>query len=232
MAETTHAPSHARHTDRKRPHDRRAAGRAERGALRLDGRRIDSPWRIALRAVGAALTVVLVGLVLALVAVPLATGGQALTILTGSMTPALAPGDVAVVRGVETATLCADVRVGQIVSYFPKPDNPELITHRVIGKTIGDFGDGTACRLVVQGDANNSPDPPVSPKQVRGVFLFGLPKIGWALHAAQQHRTVVVGVAAALLAALALWSALRPTRRRIITTTTVVAEPNAQEPPP
>ena len=109
--------------------------------------------------------------------VPRVLGGDSLTVLSGSMEPTFSPGDVVVVKGVTEAEVCSDVSVGSIVTYFPEPNDPTLITHRVIGKTIGTFEDGTSCRLITQGDANTVVDEPISPAQVRGVFMYGVPGI-------------------------------------------------------
>lgn len=223
----THVRGHR--AGRRRRSGAPSAHAASVDALRYAGYRVDSPLRVAVAAVGTALTVALVALVVALVVVPVASGGRALTVLTGSMEPVLSPGDVAVVRGVEVADVCTDVRVGQIVSYFPRQNDPELITHRVVGKTVGSFPDGTACRLVTRGDANTAADEPVSPAQLHGVFLYGVPKVGWVLNAAQGHRSAVIGVTVGLAIVAAAWSAIRPPKRRIVTTTSTQGVAGAGE---
>lgn len=183
--------------------------------VRLSGPWYDSPWRIAGHAVGTALTLVLIGLVLALAVVPRLSGGASLTVLTGSMEPTFAPGDVIVVRGVDAPDVCAEVGVGEIVTFYPEPNDPALISHRVIGKTIGTFDDGTSCRLVTQGDANSAVDAPVSPEQVRGVFQYGVPKLGWARQWVGDNVQTVVVVGALALVALGVASSMRKPRTRI-----------------
>ncbi|MBW0253971.1 signal peptidase I [Cellulomonas sp. PS-H5] len=183
--------------------------------VRVSGAWYDSPWRIAGHAVGTALALVLIGLVLSLAVVPRLSGGASLTVLTGSMEPTFAPGDVIVVRGVDAADVCAEVGVGEIVTFFPEPNDPALISHRVIGKTIGTFDDGTSCRLVTQGDANSAVDEPVSPEQVRGVFQYGVPKLGWVRQWVGDNIQAVVVVAALALVALGIASGTRKPRTRI-----------------
>lgn len=183
--------------------------------VRVSGAWYDSPWRIAGHAVGTALALVLIGLVLALAVVPRLSGGASLTVLTGSMEPTFAPGDVIVVKGVDAADVCAEVGVGEIVTFFPEPNDPALISHRVIGKTIGTFDDGTSCRLVTQGDANSAVDEPVSPEQVRGVFQYGVPKLGWVRQWVGDNIQAVVVVAALALLALGIASGTRKPRTRI-----------------
>lgn len=178
----------------------------------------ESPWRIAGRAVSIALVVTVLALVAALLVVPRIAGGTSLTVLTGSMEPTLAPGDVVAVRGVAPDQVCAEIGVGDIVTYLPEPGDPALITHRVVGKTVGTFDDGTHCRLITQGDANSAADAPVSPEQVRGAMLYSLPALGWVRQWATDN-IVVLGVAlGAGLLGYGVWSTFRRPRTRVIMT--------------
>jgi signal peptidase len=117
--------------------------------------------------------VVLMGLAIAIAAVPYATHGKALTVLTGSMTPTFYPGDMIVVRGVDDPD---SIPVGSIVTFLPNPDDPTLITHRIIGTGTNAAGDVT---YTTQGDANSAVDEPVQAFQVRGVYLYRIPKLGY-----------------------------------------------------
>jgi signal peptidase I len=85
------------------------------------------------------------GLLLA-IALPLAFGGRPLVVLSGSMEPALATGDVVVVKRLRPQ----DARVGDVVTYR----NPEgdLVTHRVRSARRR----GPRFELVTKGDANNA----------------------------------------------------------------------------
>lgn len=194
---------------------RSIARRAARSTTR--GQWFDSPWRIAGRAVSSALAILAVGALLALVVVPRLLGGDSLTVLSGSMEPTFSPGDVVVVKGIDTATVCEDLTVGSIVTFFPKPNDPTLITHRVVGKTIGTFDDGTECRLITQGDNNSSVDEPVSPAQVRGIFMFGVPELGWARQWVGENTAILLFIGAAGIIGWGLWSAFRPARTTVVT---------------
>ncbi|WP_345751538.1 signal peptidase I [Microbacterium rhizophilus] len=178
----------------------------------------DSPWRIAAHAAAVAVGAALLVLVVAILVIPRLAGGTSLTILTGSMEPNLRPGDVVVTRGIDEADVCAGVAIGDIITYLPRPDDPALITHRVIGKTIGTYEDGTDCRLITQGDANSAPDEPVSPAQVRGVFLYGVPQLGWLRNWVADNQIAVIIGALVGLGALWIWDGMRPPRTRVITT--------------
>jgi len=178
----------------------------------------ESPWRIAGRAVWIAFVVTLLALIAALLVVPRVSGGTSLTVLTGSMEPTFAPGDVVAVRGVAPDQVCAEIGVGDIVTYLPEPGDPALITHRVVGKTVGTFDDGRDCRLITQGDANSAADAPVSPEQVRGAMLYSLPALGWVRQWATDN-IVVLGVAfGAGLLGYGAWTTFRRPRTRVIVT--------------
>lgn len=176
----------------------------------------DSPWRIAGHTLTATCTIAVVALVLAMAVVPRLAGGAALTVLTGSMQPTLNPGDVVVTRAVTPSEVCSEVPVGTIVTFLPEPNDPALITHRVVGKTIGTFEDGTACRLITQGDHNSARDEPVSPEQVRGVFLYGLPAVGWVRQWVGDNVQLVAVVVAAAVIAYGLWTGVRRPRTRVL----------------
>jgi signal peptidase len=175
----------------------------------------DSPWRIAGRAVAAALAVALIALIAAVAVVPRLTGGASLTVLSGSMEPTIAPGDVAVVRGITPDEVCAEVGVGTVVAFLPWSGDPTLVTHRVVAKSVGTFDDGTRCRLTTQGDANTAPDAPISPAQVRGVLLYSVPLLGRVRELAGDHLQGLRVVAGVLLLGVGLWSAVRGPRTRV-----------------
>ncbi len=176
----------------------------------------DSPWRIAGAALSIAVTIALLAVVAALFVIPKVLGGASLTVLTGSMEPVFMPGDVVVVKGVNEADVCTSIGIGTIVTYFPEPGSPDLITHRVVAKTVGTFDDGTHCRLITQGDNNDATDEPVSPAQVRGVFMYGIPQLGWARQWVQQNPRSVAMVVGAIVVVALLWGSLRPPKTRVV----------------
>lgn len=189
-----------------------------RTAGRIQKSWYESPWRIAGRAVSIAFVVAVIALIAALLVVPRVAGGSSLTVLTGSMEPTLTPGDVVAVRGVAPDQVCTEIGVGDIVTYLPEPGNPALITHRVVGKTVGTFDDGTDCRLITQGDANSAADAPVSPEQVRGSFLYSLPALGWVRQWVSENLMMLGIVLGAGLLGYGLWSTFRRPRTRVIMT--------------
>lgn len=119
----------------------------------------------------------LLGVVAVLVVVPMVMGGMTLTIRTGSMQPEIMPGDVVVTKGIQPAD-AADIPVGAVIVFLPYPDNPTLIAHRVVSKTL----DSKGYSFVTKGDDNNGIDTwgPVRDYQIRGQVLYVVPKIGYA----------------------------------------------------
>lgn len=166
----------------------------------------DSPRQIIARALAITIGSVLILFTIVLFVVPKLNNGAALTVLSGSMSPALDPGDIIVVKGVAEKEVCQELKIGDIVTYFPESGSADLITHRVKSKQSGAFDDGTNCRLITQGDANNSPDDAlVTPEQVRGKFMYGVPKVGWARDWMLANKVIALVVLGVAVAAYYAW---------------------------
>ena len=88
-----------------------------------------------------------VALILA-VALPLAFGARPHTVLTGSMEPSIAAGDVVINARISPL----DARIGDVVTFRDPEDQSRLITHRVqrIRRS------GSHLWFITQGDANNT----------------------------------------------------------------------------
>lgn len=121
-------------------------------------------------AAGTALVVV-VGLALAVAIVPAIGGATPLTVLSGSMEPALPVGSTVVVR----PTPAAEIAVGDVITFTDRTtesDETRVVTHRVIGIEPGPA-------FVTMGDANNAPDPGlVQAADVLGVQWYAVPYVG------------------------------------------------------
>ncbi len=129
-------------------------------------------WKLISRVTSWALLLVVVAAGLALIVVPKAAGGRPLTVLSGSMTGTYDIGDVVVVRPTDARAL----EVGQVITFQPVSEDPELTTHRIIAVNYGTEG----LRYVTQGDANGAPDPePVRPAQVKGEVWYSVPWVGY-----------------------------------------------------
>lgn len=127
---------------------------------------------------------------------PLATGGSALAVLSGSMSPGLPVGAMAFVRPVDPA----DVRPGDVIT-FQHPESPTaVVTHRVLA--VDDAGGSPV--FTTQGDANEDPDvDPVPAAALEGRLWFGVPSLGRAsalLHSPKGAGLLVVLVCAVIAA--------------------------------
>jgi signal peptidase len=151
-------------------------------------------FRTFLSIFGTVLLVLLCALAVAVAGVPAVMHGQALAVLTGSMEPTIKPGDLIVVEGLQSDSAKEDVKIGDIITYEPKADNPTLITHRVVAKGSGVSGN----YLVTQGDNNNAQDAPVYMKQIVGKYLYKLPKLGYLtewLGGSKRGAIMILGIA-------------------------------------
>jgi signal peptidase len=135
----------------------------------------------------------LVGL-LALTLAPKALGWRSDVVLSGSMRPALEPGDVVVSAPVGAG----EVRVGDIVIV----DNPARPGHTLAHRVDSLRPDGT---VITRGDANTSADSTrVAPEQVLGRARLRVPGVGMASVWFQQGRWLPL-VAVVLVVSAGTW---------------------------
>jgi signal peptidase len=140
---------------------------------------------------------VLLAMVALFTVVPRITHGAALTVLTGSMSPDLPVGSVAMTRSVSPGAL----HVGDVVTY-QEPGTADLITHRIVAidKT------STPYEFTFQGDRNPVPDPePVPASAVRGKVWLDVPYLGTLRAHLGQNRAIVVLIGVVSLSAFSLW---------------------------
>lgn len=93
---------------------------------------------------------------------PTVFGFSAAVVVTGSMSPAIEPGDLVVCRR------SADYAVGDVITFR---SGASLVTHRIVGSAENGY--------ITQGDANNVADAdPVPRGAVVGKVVFTVPKLG------------------------------------------------------
>jgi signal peptidase I len=185
-----------------------ALGRAARtwaGAARSVAARM-LPWVV--RGIVAVAVVAFAGLAVG----PHVVGYRTLTMLTGSMAPAIDPGDVAVV----TPLAVSEVAEGMVITYHIPVEDHRLVTHRVVSVEHGPDGSVT---VQTKGDANEAVDPWQATLEgdtayrVRAV----IPELG---HVLQALRAPVVSQlltygATALVAGWLLLAIWRPTTTQV-----------------
>ena len=125
---------------------------------------------------------------------------RTLTVLSGSMKPAFAAGDVVVV----TAEPARDVRAGQVIAYRIPVGDRHLETHRVLRVLRG----GVEPIVETKGDANPARDPWRAQLQGGRVWHVRavVPKLGWLVVWGRRPlvRRFAILVAPALLVVLGL----------------------------
>ncbi len=186
------SPGPARPRRRQRPADQ-VRHRDVHPQRLADGRPVTEPARWRHRAVETVLTLgAVLGVLCATWAVcAVAFGLTPLVLVSGSMSPAIEVGDLAVARSVPADR----VAEGDVVS-VRSPDGVR-VTHRVV--ETRSLGGSTS--LVLRGDANAAPD--ATPYEVETVdrVLFHVPHAGRALAAASSRAgtLLVTGLVAGLL---------------------------------
>jgi signal peptidase len=146
--------------------------------------------------------------VLALVTVPRALGMTPLTILSGSMQPEYAVGDVVVDERISPL----EARTGDVVTFHDPSRGGDLVTHRVVRRVVN----GSFVSFVTQGDANTGSERwsvPVGGSI--GRVSLHVPLVGRAMMAARspEGRMALIVFPAVLLVVVEL-AGLGSLRRR------------------
>ncbi|GAB2461247.1 signal peptidase [Conyzicola lurida] len=195
--------------ENRSPAHARPEGRGA-GSRHPEGRRVDDrpePRSVSMRAVDLLLTVAALGGVVCIIAVIMATVFDITLIMfkTGSMSPTIPAGSLAVVREIPAT----EVRVGDIVTVDREDQLP--ITHRVVA--VSTTTDGQTS-ITMRGDANTADDPaPYIVDSVRTV-VYSVPGLA-AVIIALSHPLVLGGITlgAALLVTWAFWPRAEKRRR-------------------
>lgn len=96
------------------------------------------------------------------------------TVLTNSMTPEFASGDMVFVK----LTDAERIKTGDIITFNPSSSSEAYLTHRVTEKYADYQGTGVTC-FKTKGDANDSDDAfLIDESRVIGVVKFHMPKLG------------------------------------------------------
>ena len=108
-------------------------------------------WLQRIAAVVAVLITAVVATSLVVVLIGAHNGYQAVAMQTGSMSPAIKPGDLAILH----QTAPQDIRVGDAITFVAPVNGSPMVTHRVVSIDNGPAGPV----FHTKGDANQSADP-------------------------------------------------------------------------
>jgi signal peptidase len=121
--------------------------------------------------------VVAVALLLIVSTFPIAGNFKVLTVISGSMEPAIGTGSVVVVKPE------SDYKIGDVITFGPYSKTKAPTTHRIHDIKVVE---GQVV-YITKGDANNAPDPrEIQKKDVVGKVLFSVPLVGYIVYFAKQ----------------------------------------------
>jgi signal peptidase len=128
---------------------------------------------------------------------PRILGYQTSTMLTGSMSPLINPGDVVVTVPVAVQNL----KLGDIITYHIPVEDQRVETHRIIDLTVNNQGTAT---VRTKGDANNGADPWTATLAAGQVDrqVFTVPYLGNAIRSLRDPvvlKVLMYGAPAALV---------------------------------
>jgi signal peptidase I len=144
-----------------------------------------------------------------LVAIPQATGSQTYTVHTDSMAPAYPAGAFLVVK----PTPLSQLKYGDVVTYRPAPDSPEVLTRRIVG--FGAMQNGNRTLVTKADNAVVNDAQPVHARQIMGKPLYAIPLAGYLADAVGDvDRDFLIVLAGAGLAGQCMLLIFLGARRR------------------
>jgi signal peptidase len=124
------------------------------------------------------ITVISIVALLLLVSIfPIPGNFKVLTVLSGSMEPAIHRGSVVIVFPTN------EYKIGEIITFGQISKTKTPTTHRIFDMKV----DAGVPSYITKGDANNGPDQKiVTPKEIIGKVLFSVPFAGYVVTAARK----------------------------------------------
>ena len=136
--------------------------------------------------------IVAVVLLLIISTFPITGNYKVLTVISGSMEPAIKTGSVVMVKPE------SDYKIGEVITFGPYSKTQAPTTHRIYDIRVAE---GQVI-YITKGDANNGPDTrEIQKKDVIGKVLFDVPFVGYAVYFAKQPLgfTLIIIVPAAII---------------------------------
>jgi signal peptidase len=151
-------------------------------------------WHYLGLAVSGAMLVIVLGVAALAIVIPALVGGTALTVLTQSMEPKFPPGTLIIIR----PTPIDQIKIGDVLTYQIKSNEPAVVSHRVISRSVDTKGRTT---LITKGDNNDLPDAsPVQKVQIKGTLWYSIPWLGYVNNlVGGQGRTLLIPLVAIAL---------------------------------
>ncbi|MFZ1324388.1 MAG: signal peptidase I [Candidatus Saccharimonadales bacterium] len=111
-------------------------------------------------------------------------GGNLLSVQSGSMSPYLNKGDLISVKNVAANKL----KAGDVVTYTSPLNAKQSITHRIV--ELPSWSNGQ--QFVTKGDANESPDPQITGKDILGKLSYSAPLLGYLVDFTREPLGLII----------------------------------------
>jgi signal peptidase len=128
--------------------------------------------------------IALIAILLLISVFPITGNFKVLTVLSGSMEPAIHTGSIVVVKPLSASSgQAAPYKVGDVITFGKISKTQTPTTHRINEVKNGPAGQ----TFVTKGDANNAPDlREVKPSEIVGKEILTIPYIGYAINTAKK----------------------------------------------
>ncbi len=121
--------------------------------------------------------IVVIALLLIVSVLPITGNYKIMTVISGSMAPAIKQGSVVIVKPM------SDYKIGEVITFGPYSKTKAPTSHRIYDIKIEE---GNPV-YITKGDANNAPDTrEIQKKDIVGKVLFNVPYFGYAVDFAKK----------------------------------------------
>ena len=121
--------------------------------------------------------IAIVGILLVISTFEIPGNFKVMTVLSGSMEPAIKTGSIIVVKPVD------EYKIGDVITFGPETRIKTPTTHRIIDMRVTEG----VLSYITQGDTNNAPDrKEILQKEIIGKVLFSIPYAGYAVNSARK----------------------------------------------
>lgn len=136
--------------------------------------------------------IVVVALLLIVSILPISGNYKVMTVISGSMQPAIKMGSVVIVKPAD------DYKIGEVITFGPYSKIKAPTTHRIYDIKV----EGGQPVYITKGDANNAPDSrEIKKSDIVGKVLFSVPYMGFAVEFAKKPAgfALIILVPAAII---------------------------------
>ena len=121
--------------------------------------------------------IILIALLLIVSVLPITGNYKVMTVISGSMEPAIKMGSVVIVKPAD------DYKIGDVITFGLYSNTKSPITHRINDIKIVN----SQPVYITKGDVNNAPDVrEIQKKDIVGKLLFSVPYVGYAVDFAKK----------------------------------------------